>query len=85
MANFQQQEYAQAVRSLAAAIESNPNDARAHYSLGRVLWAQGGAGRGSRCCRSGRQAVTPTARASRPPQKASTVWTIGTQPSMPAV
>jgi predicted Zn-dependent protease len=85
MANFQQQEYAQAARSLAAAVESNPNDAKAHYNLGRVLWAQGGAGRGSRCCRSGRQAVTPTARASRPPQKASTVWTIGTQPSMPAV
>jgi regulator of sirC expression with transglutaminase-like and TPR domain len=43
MANFEQQEYAQAARSLAAAIDSNPNDAKAHYNLGRVLWAQGGA------------------------------------------
>jgi predicted Zn-dependent protease len=42
-ANFQRQEYAQAQRGLAAAIESDPNDARAHYDLGRVLWAQGGA------------------------------------------
>jgi predicted Zn-dependent protease len=43
MANLEQQEYAQAARSLAAAIDSNPNDAKAHYNLGRVLWAQGGA------------------------------------------
>lgn len=43
MANFQKQEYAQAARSLAAAVERNPNDAKAHYNLGRVLWAQGGA------------------------------------------
>src|SRR5262249_17488574 len=43
MANFQKQEYAQARRGLAETLESNPNDASAHYNLGRVLWAQGGA------------------------------------------
>lgn len=42
-ANFQKQEYAQAARGLAEAVERNPNDARAQYDLGRVLWAQGGA------------------------------------------
>jgi predicted Zn-dependent protease len=42
MANFQKQEYAQAGRALAAAVERNPNDAKARYNLGRVLWAQGG-------------------------------------------
>jgi len=43
MANYQAKEYAQAGRALAAAVERNPNDAAAHYNLGRVLWAQGGA------------------------------------------
>jgi predicted Zn-dependent protease len=43
MANFQKQEYAQAQRGLADSVERNPNDAKAHYNLGRVLWAQGGA------------------------------------------
>jgi predicted Zn-dependent protease len=43
MANFQNQEFARAKRGLAAALERNPNDANAHYNLGRVLWAQGGA------------------------------------------
>ena len=43
MANFQKQEYAQAQRGLAAALERDPNDAKSHYNLGRVLWAQGGA------------------------------------------
>jgi predicted Zn-dependent protease len=43
LANFQKQEYAQAARGLAAALDRNPNDAAAHYNLGRVLWAQGGA------------------------------------------
>jgi predicted Zn-dependent protease len=42
MANFQSQEYSKAQRGLAAALERNPNDASAHYNLGRVLWAQGG-------------------------------------------
>jgi regulator of sirC expression with transglutaminase-like and TPR domain len=43
MANYQSQEYARAQRGLAAAVERNPNDASAHYNLGRVMWAQGGA------------------------------------------
>jgi tetratricopeptide (TPR) repeat protein len=42
MANFQSQEYGRAQRGLAEALEHNPNDANAHYNLGRVLWAQGG-------------------------------------------
>jgi regulator of sirC expression with transglutaminase-like and TPR domain len=42
-ANFQKQEYAQAARGLAQTLERNPNDAKAHYDMGRVLWAQGGA------------------------------------------
>jgi predicted Zn-dependent protease len=41
-ANYKNQEYAQAGRGLAAALERNPNDARAHHQMGRVLWAQGG-------------------------------------------
>ena len=43
MANFQNQQYGQAQRGLADALERNPNDASAHYNMGRVLWAQGGA------------------------------------------
>ena len=43
MANLQSQEYGRAQRSLVATLERNPNDANAHYNLGRVLWAQGGA------------------------------------------
>jgi len=43
MANFQNQQYGQAQRGLADALERNPDDAAAHYNLGRVLWAQGGA------------------------------------------
>jgi predicted Zn-dependent protease len=43
MADIQNQEYARAGRALAGAIERNPNDATAHYNLGRVLWAEGGA------------------------------------------
>jgi predicted Zn-dependent protease len=43
LADAQNQELARAGRGLAAAIERNPNDAVAHYNLGRVLWAQGGA------------------------------------------
>jgi predicted Zn-dependent protease len=43
VANLQSQEYARAQRGLAAALERNPNDAQAHYNMGRVLWAQGGA------------------------------------------
>jgi predicted Zn-dependent protease len=43
MANLQGQEYAQARRGLAAALDRNPNDAQAHYNMGRVLWAEGGA------------------------------------------
>jgi len=43
VANIQSQEHARAQRSLAAALERNPNDAQAHYNMGRVLWAQGGA------------------------------------------
>ncbi|HET6900598.1 MAG TPA: tetratricopeptide repeat protein [Vicinamibacteria bacterium] len=43
MANFQGQEYGRAQRGLAESLERNPNDANAHYNLGRVLWAQGGA------------------------------------------
>jgi predicted Zn-dependent protease len=42
-ANMQGQEYARAQRGLAAALERNPNDPQAHYDMGRVLWAQGGA------------------------------------------
>jgi predicted Zn-dependent protease len=41
-ANLRSQEYARAQRGLAAALERNPNDAQAHYNMGRVLWAQGG-------------------------------------------
>jgi regulator of sirC expression with transglutaminase-like and TPR domain len=43
VANFQKQQYSQAQRGLADSLERNPNDANAHYNLGRVLWAQGGA------------------------------------------
>jgi predicted Zn-dependent protease len=43
VANLQSQEYARAQRGLAAQLERNPNDANAHYNMGRVLWAQGGA------------------------------------------
>ena len=42
VANLQSQEYARAQRGLAAQIDRNPNDANAHYNMGRVLWAQGG-------------------------------------------
>jgi predicted Zn-dependent protease len=42
MANFQKKEYAQAARALQSAVARNPEDAAAHYNLGRVLWAQGG-------------------------------------------
>jgi predicted Zn-dependent protease len=42
MKDYQNQEYARAGRGLAAAVERNPNDATAHYNLGRVLWAEGG-------------------------------------------
>jgi predicted Zn-dependent protease len=42
MANYEGKQYAQAARSLQSAVERNPGDARAHYNLGRVLWAQGG-------------------------------------------
>jgi len=42
-ANLQNQEYARAGKSLAAALDRNPNDAKAHYDMGRLLWAQGGA------------------------------------------
>jgi predicted Zn-dependent protease len=42
-ANLQGQEYARAQRGLAAQLDRNPNDANAHYNMGRVLWAQGGA------------------------------------------
>jgi predicted Zn-dependent protease len=42
MADFQNQEFARAGRTLAAAVENNPNDAQAHYNLARVLWAEGG-------------------------------------------
>ena len=41
-ANLEGQEYAKAQRGLAAQLERNPNDAQAHYNMGRVLWAQGG-------------------------------------------
>jgi beta-barrel assembly-enhancing protease len=43
MANYQNQQYGRAQRSLADTLDRNPNDATAHYNLGRVLWAQGGA------------------------------------------
>ena len=43
MADFQNQEYSRAGRTLAAAVQRNPNDANAQYNLARVLWAQGGA------------------------------------------
>jgi predicted Zn-dependent protease len=43
MANYQKKEFAQAARSLQSAVSRNPQDASAHYNLGRVLWAQGGA------------------------------------------
>ena len=42
VANLQGQQYAQAARGLAAAVERNPNDANARYNLARTLWAQGG-------------------------------------------
>jgi predicted Zn-dependent protease len=42
-ANVQSQEFARAGRALAAALDRNPNDANAHYQMGRLLWAQGGA------------------------------------------
>jgi tetratricopeptide (TPR) repeat protein len=42
-ANLQGQEFARAGRALAAALDRNPNDANAHYQMGRLLWAQGGA------------------------------------------
>jgi len=42
MANYERQEFKQAARALAAAVDHNPKDATAHYNLGRVLWAQGG-------------------------------------------
>ena len=41
-ANLQSKEFAQAGRSLAAALDRNPNDAKAHYDMGRLLWSQGG-------------------------------------------
>ncbi len=41
MANYESKQYAQAARGLAAAVDRNPNNAQAHYNLGRVLWAQG--------------------------------------------
>ena len=43
VANLQSQQYAKAQRGLAAQLERNPNDAQAHYNMGKVLWAQGGA------------------------------------------
>jgi predicted Zn-dependent protease len=43
VANLQSQEYARAKRGLAAALDRNPNDAQAHYNMGRVLWTEGGA------------------------------------------
>jgi predicted Zn-dependent protease len=43
MANMQKKEYAQAARSLQSAVSRNPDNAMAHYNLGRVMWAQGGA------------------------------------------
>jgi len=43
MAQYDNKEYAQAARGLASAVSRNPQDARAQYNLGRVLWAQGGA------------------------------------------
>ena len=39
-ANFQSQEFARAGKALAAALDRNPNDAKAHYDMGRLLWAQ---------------------------------------------
>jgi predicted Zn-dependent protease len=42
MANLQSQEFARAGRALAAALDRNPNDANAHYQMGRLLWEQGG-------------------------------------------
>jgi predicted Zn-dependent protease len=41
-ANLQSQEFARAGRALAAALDRNPNDANAHYQMGRLLWEQGG-------------------------------------------
>ena len=41
-ANLQSQEFARAGRALTAALDRNPNDAKAHYQMGRLLWAQGG-------------------------------------------
>ena len=42
MANFEGKNFAQAARGLQSAVDRNPDDAMAHYNLGRVLWAQGG-------------------------------------------
>lgn len=42
-ANVQAQEFQRAGRALAASLERNPNDPNAHYQMGRLLWAQGGA------------------------------------------
>ena len=42
MANYESKEYGQAARGLQSVVERSPGDARAHYNLGRVLWAQGG-------------------------------------------
>jgi TolA-binding protein len=41
MANYESKSYGQAARGLQAAVDRNPNNAQAHYNLGRVLWAQG--------------------------------------------
>jgi predicted Zn-dependent protease len=43
VANLQKKEFAQAKRSLANTLDRNPQDATAHYNMGRVLWAEGGA------------------------------------------
>jgi predicted Zn-dependent protease len=39
-ANVQTQEFARAGKALAAALDRNPNDANAHYQMGRLLWSQ---------------------------------------------
>jgi predicted Zn-dependent protease len=39
-ANVQNQEFTRAGKALAAALDRNPNDANAHYQMGRLLWAQ---------------------------------------------
>jgi regulator of sirC expression with transglutaminase-like and TPR domain len=43
MANLQKKEFGQAKRALQSALARNSQDAVAHYNLGRVLWAEGGA------------------------------------------